>query len=113
MNARRPSHAEYTAAVILHADRSGSPVLIPGAFERRVSRPAAPLRYRIDPVVTEHAHPAAASDRGRLEHEREGGGAPSERSGRRSGTIGARLWQSMLHPMRVPDIWRRSRPQAL
>jgi len=48
----------------------------------------------------------------RLEREREGGGAPSARAGRRSGTLGARLCQSLLHPMHLPDIWRRVLPQA-
>jgi hypothetical protein len=43
----------------------------------------------------------------RLEHEREGGGAPSTRAGKRSGTLGARLWQSLLHPVHLPNIWRR------
>jgi hypothetical protein len=97
--------------MLLQAEQSGSPVPIPGAFERRVSAPAAPRRYPADLIMTNHTPAPAVSDRTRLEHEREGGGAPSERSGKRSGTIGARLWQTVLHPMHVPDIWRRVRPQ--
>jgi hypothetical protein len=111
MNAPRLSQAEETAAILLQAERSGAPVLIPGAFERRVSGPAAP-RQCSDLPATDHADTAAVSDRARLEHELEGGGAPSEPAARQSGTIGARLWQSVLHPKHVPDIWRRRLPQA-
>jgi hypothetical protein len=86
----------------------GSPALIPGAFEIRVRVPAAPLIQRPVLLVADLAHaPAAASDRERLEHEREGGGAPGQRRGQRQGTIGGRLWRSLLHPAQLQDIWRR------
>jgi hypothetical protein len=82
---------------------SGSALMIPGAFEVRVSARDRPLGGR---VIAGAAQPAAANDRERLEHEREGGGAPSQRRGRRRGTIGARLWRSLLHPTALPQIWR-------
>jgi hypothetical protein len=112
MNAQRLSQAEETVAFLLQAERSGSPVPIPGAFERRAADRARLLDDRTDVPVTNDARAAAGSDREHLEHERDGGGAPSERAPRRSGTIGARLWHSVLHPTRVPDIWRRSLPEA-
>ena len=88
----------------------GSPAMIPGAFEIRA--PVAPLIHGPHPHVAHLAHaPAAASDHERLEHEREGGGAPGQRRGQRQGTIGGRLWRSMLHPAQLQDIWRRE-PQA-
>ena len=105
MNGARQSPAEDTAA-FLQAERSGSPVLIPGAFEKRAAGPTIPAHFRPE-VVSDHAHPVVASELDRLEHEREGGGAPSMRAGKRSGTLGARLWQSLLHPTHLRDIWRR------
>ena len=113
MNGARHSAAEDTAAVLVHAERSGSAVMIPGAFEIRVSRGATSLPpVPADTAAVRRARTIAASDQERLEYEREGGGAPSERRGRRSGTLRARLWHSLLHPMHVPDIWRRALPQA-
>jgi hypothetical protein len=111
VSAPRQSPAEATAARLVQTDRTGLAVLIPGAFEKRAAS-AAPPRSRADALVTDEAHPPVASDRERLEHEREGGGAPSARAGRRSGTLGARLWHSLLHPTQLPDIWRRALPQA-
>jgi hypothetical protein len=57
--------------------------------------------------VTPHA-PAAVYDVERLEHEREGGGAPSERTGRGSRSILARL--SGLFGKRSERYANRSRP---
>jgi hypothetical protein len=113
MNSVRRSPAEDTAAILVQADRSGSPVMIPGAFEPRVSsRATLPPPRLADPSAIRRARTIAAFDQERLEHEREGGGAPSEREGRRSGTLGARLWHSLLHPTHLPDIWRRVLPHA-
>jgi hypothetical protein len=106
MSGAGQSPAEDTAALLVHAERSGSPVLIPGAFEKRAAGPAVLLRSRPE-VVGDDAHPIVASDVERLEHEREGGGAPSARAGRRSWTLGARL-HSLLEPFHG---WRR-RPSA-
>ena len=98
---------EATVALLQEAQRNGLPVPIPGAFEMRASAPAAPLSQGIDVRLPAHAPAGADSDRERLEYEREGGGAPSQRAGRRRGTFSARLWQSVLHPMQLLDIWRR------
>jgi hypothetical protein len=73
------THAEDTAAILQQAAHGGLPVLIPGALERRVGRPTVqPASAAADPV-TPHAPATAVFDRDRLEHEREGGGAPSQR----------------------------------
>jgi hypothetical protein len=87
--------------------------LIPGAFEIRASAPGAPPTQGPDAPIAYLSHAAAAaSDHERLKHEREGGGAPSARRGRRPGTMGDRLWRSMLHPTQLQDIWRRRPAQA-
>lgn len=113
MNGTRWSPAEETAAVLGQAERSGFPVLIPGAFEKRAAGAAARLRSGPDVVVADHAQPVVASELERLVYEREGGGAPSARRRPRSGTFGERLWHSMLHPTRLRAIWRRALPQAV
>ena len=105
MKSELSTPAENTVAFLQKAQRNGSPVLIPGALETRARAPAAPLSQPIDVRVPGQVHAAAASDRGRLERELEGGGAPSQRAG--PGTISARLWQSVIHPMQLPHIWRR------
>ena len=113
MNNLRRSPAEETAAILVQADRSGSPVMIPGAFETRVRNGATlPPPRPADPAAIPPTRTMAAFEEQRLEREREGGGAPSQRDGRRSGTLGARLWQSLIHPTHLPDIWRRVLPQA-
>jgi hypothetical protein len=112
MTSESSTRAANTVAFLQEAQRNGSPVPIPGAFEMRASAPGAPLSQGIDLSVSAHAPADAASDRERLEHEREGGGAPSQRAGRRRGTISARLWQSVLHPMQLSDVWRRV-PEAV
>jgi len=96
-------------AFLQEAQRNGLPVLIPGALERRVRATATPVSQSYDGQVQGLPDPAAASDRGRLERELEGGGAPSQRAGPE--TISARLWQSVIHPLQLPHIWRRQ-PQA-
>jgi hypothetical protein len=78
--------------------------MIPGTFEVRRASPRD--SGRDGGVVVDRAGPAATKDRGRLEREREGGGAPSQRRGRRRGTFGARLWRSLLHPTALSEIWR-------
>jgi hypothetical protein len=87
--------------------------MIPGAFEKRARTPAAPVIETPDLRAALHgdAPATAALDSERLEHEREGGGAPGERRGPRRGTIGGRLWRSLLHPTQFQDIWRRRLPQ--
>jgi len=71
--------AEGTAALLQEAAHGGFPVMIPGGFEKRASRPLVTAIARIaEPAPRGRA--AAADDRERLEHEREGGGAPSQRT---------------------------------
>jgi len=91
-----------TAAAFVDHSGSVSPLMIPGTFEVRIPRQNS-VGGR---VVADAAQPAAAKDRERLEREREGGGAPSQRRGRRRGTIGSLLWRSLLHPTALPEIWR-------
>lgn len=86
------------------AGRRGAAAMIPGAFEIRAPKVRPPQAAGVR--IAHHAPAAAASDRERLEHEREGGGAPGERGGGRPGTI-ARVWRTVRHPMQLQDIWRR------
>jgi hypothetical protein len=72
------SHAEDTVALLQRAAHSGVPVLIPGAREIRAGRPAVRPAAAAEPATLQ-VPAAAVVDRDRLEHEREGGGAPSQR----------------------------------
>lgn len=101
------THAADTAARLHDATRAGVSLLIPGALERQASQP--PPRPPIAPVAS-GAPAAVASDRGRLEHEREGGGAPGARSGRPPGFL-ARLAHCLLYPADLPILWRHA-PQS-
>jgi hypothetical protein len=105
MSAHHSTPAEHTAAILQEASLNGLPVPIPGAFELRPGRPIAQPTGTA-PALTPHVR-ARVESRARLEREREGGGAPSERRVRRHGTILARLWRGMLHPADIPAIWRR------
>jgi len=98
--------AEHTTVFLQQAAQSGSPVMIPGAFETRPGGPAGRTTGGTERPMTLHAQPAGTPSRERLEREREGGGAPSERGGRRT-TILARLWRTMRHPPRIAVIWPR------
>jgi hypothetical protein len=91
MNSGRTTQAEDTAAILQRAAHGGLPVLIPGALEKRAGRSTGPATAPTVQSVLLHAPAAAVDDRERLEHEREGGGAPSARMGRRHGTILAKL----------------------
>jgi len=102
------SPAETTAAALLEHRAEGPGVMIPGAFERRARVTAVPTTPAIDMVVTLPLRSVSTSDRGSLEREREGGGAPSQRAGRRRGTFMSRLWQSARHPTRLSAIWLRA-----
>jgi hypothetical protein len=57
--------------------------VIPGAFEIRARRPTVPSTPDIPVAIAPRAAVAPVEDRERLEHEREGGGAPSERAGKK------------------------------
>ena len=97
MNAPRLSQAVETVAILQQAARQGLPVLIPGALETRVGRPAvrAPSAT-VEPGRHLEAVTTAADGRGHLERQREGGGAPGERTGRPSTTALGRLWRRLF-----------------
>ena len=84
------SSAEETAAFLL-SKQSSSPVMIPGAFEKHASASTGPGGYSTGMQVADRA--VAVSARERLVYEREGGGAPSERSAGASTTILQKLWR--------------------
>jgi hypothetical protein len=90
--------AEDTVAILQRAVHEGVPAMIPGAWERRVGRPTAPPTNVTPELVASHARTATDGDRERLEYEREGGGAPSERMAGRQRSIFARLWHAVSHP---------------
>jgi hypothetical protein len=73
------THAEDTVVLLQQSAHGGVPVLIPGAREMRAGHPAAHPTAAVPEPATPPAPAAGAVDRDRLEHEREGGGAPSER----------------------------------
>jgi hypothetical protein len=98
MNPHRSTPAEDTAAILQEAAHGGLPVMIPGAFDIRDRHPR-----NAPPVATpEPAAPQGRTDTvndlQRLEYEREGGGAPSQRPLRRRRPMLARLWHGVLHP---------------
>jgi hypothetical protein len=73
------THAEDTVVLLQQSADGGVPVLIPGAREMRAGQPPTlPTTAAPEPAAPP-APAAAVVDRDRLEHEREGGGAPSER----------------------------------
>jgi hypothetical protein len=74
----RPTPAEVTASIILTAAQAGVPLCIPGALEVRVGRPASRSSDATERAASAE-RPTTAPDLERREHEREGGGAPSER----------------------------------
>ena len=100
VNSHPSPQAENTAAILQQASHGGLSVLIPGALEpcggHPTARPANATAYLEAP----RAPAAAVNDRERLEHEREGGGAPSERTGGKPSAILARLWQATLNTLR-------------
>jgi hypothetical protein len=77
----------------MDSDRSS---MIPGAFEARAGRPTArPLRAIAAPLAPSTSA-APVYDRERLEREREGGGAPSERMDTQHRTFLARLYDRLV-----------------
>jgi len=57
--------------------------MIPGGFEKRPPRTVPPRPTVRESAVTLIVPELRVVDRGRLEHEREGGGAPSQRKVKR------------------------------
>jgi hypothetical protein len=95
--------AENTAAILQDTAATGVPVMIPGAWERRLST-TRPIEL-IAASGTSHAHPVAMGAHQRLEYEREGGGGPSERRLPRQ-TILAKLWRSIVDRTGLSMMWR-------
>ena len=76
--------------------RGDRPLLIPGAWEARASTRAIPITKDADSPAR-RAAPASGADRERLEHELEGGGAPSQRRvGDRPPSLLGRLWRASV-----------------
>jgi hypothetical protein len=90
MEFRRTTQAEDTAAFIQQTASGGHPVAIPGALEVRGRPKAAPAGAGAVATVS-GARAPVVFDRARLEREREGGGAPSERAGVRPPTLLSRI----------------------
>ena len=112
VNFPRSTRPEDTAATLQRAAQGGLPVLIPGALERRVGRPTVRPANAAAEAVTPHAAAAAVNDRERLEHEREGGGAPSERTGMRHRTFLTRLSERFGHGSKRSTIARTPHGQT-
>jgi hypothetical protein len=71
--------------------------MIPGGFEVRVGRPAArPAETIAAPLAPPSIPAAPVYDRERLEREREGGGAPSERTDTQHRTLLVRLYDLLV-----------------
>jgi hypothetical protein len=70
--------------------------LIPGAFEVRAGRPPAQPAGAIAAPLAPSPPAALVYDRERLEREREGGGAPSERTDAQHRTVLGRLYDLLV-----------------
>jgi hypothetical protein len=70
--------------------------LIPGAFEVRVGRPTAQPTIAVAAPLAPSPAAAPVYDRERLEREREGGGAPSERTDMQHRTVLGRLYDLLI-----------------
>jgi len=112
MNSDRLTPADDTAAILQEAARTGSSVMIPGAFEPRASRPAVPSPDVPANGPALHAPAAVMSDGQRLEYELEGGGAPGERTSGRRPTRLARFWRWALYRASPPAIVRPVRAES-
>ena len=110
MNPHVSTQADATAA-ILQAARGELPVMIPGAWEIRDARPGAGTIATDGVLPAPRAAATAGSDRQRLEREREGGGAPSQRRPVGQNTRLARLWYVVSHPAHLSTIWRDPLPE--
>jgi hypothetical protein len=89
----RPSAAEVTAGTILTAIQMGEPLCIPGALDVRVGRPGSRTSDATGRAAPAERPARAAPDLERREHEREGGGAPSERGAAKHESLFGRLWR--------------------
>jgi hypothetical protein len=91
----RPTAAEVTAGTILTAIQMGEPLCIPGALDVRVGRPASRTPDATGRAASAERPASAAPDLERREHEREGGGAPSERGAAKHESFFERLWHRL------------------
>jgi hypothetical protein len=103
--------AEYTVLRLQEAARGGSPVLIPGAWDRHGVPQTVRNNDDVDPRATMAAQISAVSDDERLDRELEGGGAPSQRARGRRANVFTRLWRSAVRPTDIGLIWSRVLPQ--
>lgn len=85
VNVEPSTQAADTSARLQQAERSGLPVLIPGTLERHAESREA-IEVLADPAAA-YARSAEVFDRARRELEREGGGAPRNRTPSRYGRI--------------------------
>jgi hypothetical protein len=82
--------------------------MIPGAFERRANASAGSDSHGTNIQVNNHSYAVTVSDRERLVYEREGGGAPSQRSGRQPASILRKLWRRMRRRAEVSEAEGRN-----
>ena len=92
----RPTQAEDASASLQQGVGSGLPVMIPGAWELREHRPIVRAIQTGAPVLLSH-DAGSGANRERLEHAREGGGAPSQRRTPQR-TILAKMWRYIIRP---------------
>ena len=102
---KSPSSGAEDTVALLQRQPSDLPVLIPGAFERRAGVPARPQGT----ALTNPVSAATVSDRERLVYEREGGGAPSERSLRGPAGLLQKLWRALRGRPQVPKAAKSTR----
>ena len=108
-----PTPAEQTARSLQQATDGDPTVLIPGAWHSR----GVPAPLHVTPAADSHStfgvETSVVSGRERLEREREGGGAPSERTRGARASFLTRLWHTTLHPTEIGIIWSRPVAQPL
>lgn len=90
--------AEKTAAIVSRAVQTGASLCIPGAREPRVGRPAHRAAGATGGAPPAEADAGTASQLERLEYERAGGGAPSERGITRHVNVIERLCRLLRWP---------------
>jgi hypothetical protein len=97
--------AKDTARILQEAAHAGLTVMIPGALESHVGRSSTRAPTVTAAPVPPRVQTIAMPDWQRLEYEREGGGAPSQRPSGRPRTLLARLRHWAVYPADLPAIW--------
>ena len=105
--------AEHTARAVHQAADRHAAVLIPGASHSRGVPPPLQVTATAESRSTFTVETSVVSGRERLEREREGGGAPSERTRGGRASFLTRLWHTTLHPTEIGIIWSRPVAQPL